>query len=119
MKSTARGRLSEDLAERLLAAAGYRLIARNVRTAPGEIDILAADGDTLCFVEVKSRTGEAFGPPEEAVTSQKRTRIRRAAAAYLAVHAGAAPSYRFDVIAIDLAPDGSYLQHRLYKDAFT
>lgn len=116
--SRASGRLSEDDAVRILESQGYRVLDRNFRVPMGEVDIVAADGETLCFVEVKARSSDAFGLPEEAVTSGKRSRIRRAAEAYLARLAGRAPACRFDVVAIDLDAEGRTARHRLYKDAF-
>ena len=80
------GRLGESLAARHLTSLGFRLLARNYRVGRlGEIDLvmLAEDGVTLCFVEVKTRTGTAFGRPAEAVTADKRRRIRRMAQVFV------------------------------------
>ncbi len=113
------GRNSEEFAAGVLEKAGYRVEARNFRTPAGEVDIVARDGTILCFVEVKSRGSDAWGLPEETVTPSKRSRIRRAAEAYLArAFPKDPPACRFDVVAIDLDPEGRPLRHRLYKDAF-
>lgn len=113
------GRISEEFAVRILGEAGYRVLERNFRTPAGEVDIIAEDGLTLCFVEVKSRASDAYGLPEEAVTSSKRSRIRRTAEAYLArSFPKAPPACRFDVVAVDLDAEGQPVRHRLYRDAF-
>lgn len=114
-----RGRRAERLAEALLREAGYRVVASNVRTPRGEIDLVAWDGPVLCFVEVKARGSDAFGSPEEAVTPAKRSHLRSAARAYLADLGKEPDSCRFDVVAIDLDPDDRIVAHRVLKDAFT
>ena len=63
----ARGKAGEDDAVRWLAAQGYEVLARNVVNHGGEIDVVAKDGDTLCFVEIKARDGDRYGPAVEAV----------------------------------------------------
>jgi putative endonuclease len=95
----------ERAAEKALEAEGYRILARNFRTRMGEIDFVADDRGTLCFVEVKGRSGEGFGSPAAAVTAEKQRRIFRAAEAYLAARNAPAPVCRFDVVAILERPD--------------
>jgi len=90
----------ERLAERHLKEAGYRIRARNFRTRVGEIDFVAQDGNTLCFVEVKGRHGAGFGMPEEAVNAEKQRRIFRAAQAYLQRERLEDAECRFDVVSI-------------------
>ena len=90
----------EDLAARHLERAGYRIVARNYRTKAGEIDFVAQDGPTLCFIEVKGRHTLAFGAPAEAVTAEKQRRIWNAAQLYLQKRRER-PVCRFDVVAID------------------
>src|SRR5215469_6765798 len=70
----------EREAERALVAEGFRIVERNFRTREGEIDLIARDAETLCFVEVKGRASRAFGGPAEAVTLEKQRRVARAAA---------------------------------------
>jgi putative endonuclease len=107
----------EALARRHLEGLGYRIRAQNWRAREGEIDLVAEDGQTLVFVEVKTRTGRAFGLPEDAVTRAKRRHLRDAAQAYLETHdLGEAP-WRIDVIAIDLGPSGSALRLDHYPDS--
>lgn len=90
----------EDLAARHLERAGYRIVERNFRSKPGEIDFVAKDGAVLCFIEVKGRRGLAFGRPEEAVTPEKQRRILRAAEAWVRRHRAERGPRRFDVVAI-------------------
>ncbi len=94
------GTEGERLAARYLAGKGYRVIARNFRFLRNEIDIIAADGETLCFIEVKTRASLDKGHPAEAVTRRKQQEIVRAASGYLAGLGVEAPACRFDVIAI-------------------
>ncbi|MFQ5597111.1 MAG: YraN family protein [Nitrospiria bacterium] len=79
---------------------GYRIITRNYRTSLGEIDIIAQEGDTLAFIEVKTRLGTHFGPPQVAVDIRKQEKISRVALAYLKQYRIASRSCRFDVVAI-------------------
>jgi putative endonuclease len=94
------GRRGEDLAARFLEDAGYRLIERNWRCRQGEIDIIARVADTLVFVEVKTRSGLAFGHPFEAITATKLARLRVLAAAWCAEHHPQAGRIRLDAIAV-------------------
>ncbi len=90
----------ESLAEKYLKKAGYRILDRNVALRVGEIDFVARDGKTLCFVEVKGRHGTGFGVPAAAVTEEKQRRIHRAAEAYLQKHRPVRSTCRFDVVSI-------------------
>jgi putative endonuclease len=105
------GRAAEDLVARRLAGAGWRVLARNVRTGSGEIDLIGLDGATLVFVEVKAgRRGTGAGPerPALAVSPRKRRRLRLLAREWLAQ--GRPPSgvagYRFDVVGVSFGRDG-------------
>ncbi len=104
------GKEAEDLACRHLRSQGMRIVARNWRWRGGEVDIVARDGPTLVFVEVKARTGEGHGSAAEAVTAWKRDRLWRTALAYLGGKAEV--PVRFDVVAV--GPDG--VKH--IRDAF-
>src|SRR3954471_1522074 len=99
-------RRAEDLAVALLEGRGYRIVARNWRRPEGELDIVADDGGTCVFVEVRSRTGETHGHPLEAITPQKRARVVRTARLYLDAETPAANGYRFDVVAVTFWDDG-------------
>lgn len=94
------GQAWEEEAARHLERAGYRIVARNYRTRAGEIDFVAEDGATLCFIEVKARRSSAFGSPAEAVTPEKQRRIWNAAQLYLQ-KARVRPACRFDVVSVD------------------
>lgn len=111
------GLVGEDLAARALEARGYAILERRYRTDRGEIDIVAEDGDTLVFVEVKARADREFGSAAECVTSAKQRRVARMAAEYLAVHHVANRACRFDVVAIDFALS-TEPQVTVYPDAF-
>jgi len=99
------GRRGERAAERFLKKKRYRILARRLRVGRDEIDLLAKDGETLVFVEVKTRSAETFGRPIEAVGRKKRRNLSRAAVRYLK-HARPKPNYvRFDVVEVVGAPD--------------
>ncbi len=83
------------------------MVARNWRCAYGEIDIIAWDGDVLVFCEVKTRRGDAFGTPEEAVVGPKARRLRRLAAEWLRRTGTHAEQVRFDVVAVYPARAGA------------
>src|SRR5262252_4435772 len=94
------GKLGEDLACRELERRGYVILARRWRRRQGEIDIIARDGATLVFVEVKTRGGRAFGDAAEAVTVRKQWRLVQLAQLYLACERRFDCAYRFDVVSI-------------------
>jgi putative endonuclease len=94
------GKAGEDLACAELRRRGYAILARRYRTRRGELDIVARDGDTLVFVEVKARRATGYGTPQEAVTWEKRRRLAAMADDFLArARLGAVPC-RFDVVAV-------------------
>jgi putative endonuclease len=95
---------------------GYRLVERNYRTRRGEMDLIVRKGATLVFVEVKLRRGTAFGDPLEAVTLRKQATLRHLAERYLADHAAAFDTVRFDVIGILAGREGLKVRH--IEDAF-
>lgn len=111
-----RGQQGEAAASRFLAERGYRIVAQNWRYQHLEVDIVAYDGTTLVFVEVKLRSSTAFGMPYEAVSTAKQEKLHRAAEFYIetAQHEG---EIRFDVVSI-LQFGQSPPQCRLIKDAF-
>lgn len=101
----AAGRLGEDLAHRFLQRRGFTVVARNfaTRSGSGELDLVAWEGGTLVFVEVKTRRSSEMGSPASAVGEAKRERVLRAAREY-ARRAGAdLASARFDVVSVVLA----------------
>lgn len=95
--TTHRGRAGEDIAVLHLKREGYTVLERNVRCAGAEIDIVAREGDLLCFVEVRRRTRR--GDALESVDARKQARIARAALAYLQ-RLSPTPRCRFDVVAV-------------------
>jgi putative endonuclease len=97
------GVIGEDLAARALERRGYAILERRYRTDRGEIDIVAQDGETLVFVEVKARADQEFGSAAECVTPAKQRRVARMAVEYLASHRVGDRPCRFDVVAIDFA----------------
>ena len=110
------GKTGEDLACRELERRGYAIIARRYRQRLGEIDIIARDGPTMVFVEVKTREGRAFGDAAEAVTAAKRRRIAALAADYLTRHHLVNCPCRFDVVSIHLAAGAPVVQ--VFQNAF-
>ncbi len=98
------GKQGESLACAALRRRGYAIVATRYRTRRGEIDIVARDGATLVFVEVKTRAGTSRGTPAEAVTAAKRRRLARLSAHYLAGHP-ADTAARFDVVCISTSGD--------------
>ncbi len=94
------GRRGEGLAAKFLRKKGYRIVDRNVRTPYGEIDLIARQGKTLVFVEVKARSDLSFGRPEEAVGPVKRRRLIRSARHWLAQNGSSDAPARFDVVSV-------------------
>jgi putative endonuclease len=102
------GALGEELAAAFLRQAGYRIVERNFRCKGGEADIVARDGKTLVFVEVKTRRSMSYGPPQLAVTPFKQRQISKAALTWLAKNRQQDAPARFDVIAVMLFSDGTH-----------
>lgn len=106
----------EDLAVKFLKGEGYRIITRNYKTSIGEIDIIAQDGNTIVFVEVKTRADEFFGQPFEAVNKRKRQKLKNLALLYQKKQEKEFP-VRFDVLSILYRNNGKReIEH--IKDAF-
>ncbi len=111
----AQGNVGEDDAVEWLRRKSYRIVDRNVSNHAGEIDVVARDGEVLCFVEIKARSSDAYGPAIGAISKQKQRKIARAASLYLASHPTDL-ACRFDVLAMDLR-DGGW-RFTLVQDAF-
>lgn len=90
----------EELARKFLENKGYSIQETNYRCPRGEIDIIARDGDTLVFVEVRTKSGTGFGSPEESITTTKMRHLAAAAAHYCQTLGDLPPSQRIDVVAI-------------------
>ena len=106
------GRKGEKLAAEYLKKQGCKIVKRNYKTPFGEADIIAQDMDEIVFVEVKTRIGDKFGTPREAVTKTKQQRYYKIAECYW-LKTGEEPNARFDVI--EVYEDGRIEQ---YKNAF-
>ena len=96
------GKWGEDIATEYLTQKGYELVARNIRTPYGEIDIIAKQGDITILVEVKTRTSNKMGLPEESITPRKREHMLAAADHYAAENE--IDHWQIDVIAIEGKP---------------
>ena len=94
------GKLGEDLACQELKRRGYEILARRYRTRAGEVDLVARDGATVVFVEVKTRATDAYGGGASAVTWQKRQRLARVAVEFLARSGQSDSPCRFDVVVV-------------------
>lgn len=117
MNRTRLARRGEDQAAQYLQAQGYRLLARNWRRRTGELDIVAMEGDTLVFVEVKTRRTLNYGLAEESIDARKQAQLARLAQQFIEAHPALQfRECRFDVVVID----GTVLpeQIRLYRNAF-
>jgi putative endonuclease len=98
------GAAGEDAVARWYTQSGYSVLARNWRVRAGEIDVIARRGATLVFCEVKTRRGDVYGSPAEAVTMRKQGRLRRLAVQWLGESDERAETLRFDVASVK--PDG-------------
>jgi len=96
------GKWGEDTAAEYLTQRGYEILERNIRTRYGEIDIAAKQGDITIFVEVKTRTSNTMGLPEESITPRKREHMLAAADHYAAEHE--IDHWQIDVLAIEGKP---------------
>ncbi|MGE3976784.1 MAG: YraN family protein [Nitrospira sp.] len=106
------GQASEMQAEQFLLAKGYRILARNVRTPLGELDLVAEDQGVVVFVEVKGRTTEAFGGALLAVNHRKRAKLTKLAAQYLAQRHWSDKACRFDVVLVQgRSSDQEQIEH--------
>ena len=100
------GKIGEGLARRHLESVGYRVIAANVRTRSGDIDLVAEHDRALVFVEVRTRRGTGTGTPEESITPRKRSKMTATAQEYLQVHGSEEREWRIDVVAVEIGHDG-------------
>jgi len=110
------GRKGEDAAAGFLKRNGYKIIARNFRNKLGEVDIIAYDGHTVCFIEVKTRSSEKFGIPIEAVSSLKQRQISRVALSFLKDNNILNKEARFDVVSVLFVKEGAKIE--LIRNAF-
>ena len=96
------GKFGEELALRRIKRLGYKKIVRNFRCPLGEVDIIARDGDTLVFMEIKTRKGRSIDYAKEAVNERKKRQISKVALAYMKSMDCSDVRARFDVVAISL-----------------
>ena len=110
------GSKGEDFAVEFLRHKGFRILEKNYKTFIGEIDIIAQDGETMVFVEVKTRANDSFGCPFEAVHNKKRLKLRNLALLYMKKQGEEIP-IRFDVLSIMCTANGQkQIEH--ITDAF-
>lgn len=110
------GKWGEDVAAEHLTARGCEIVARNARTPYGEIDIIAKQNDIIIFVEVKTRTSNKMGLPEESITGRKRQHMISAAEHYAAEHE--IDNWQIDVISIEGKP-GSMPKITYFENAIS
>lgn len=113
----ARGAAGEAFVVGRLERAGYRVLDRNWRRRGGELDVVALDGQVLVFVEVKVRTGTAFGSADEAIGQRKLERLMATAQRYVAEHDEFHDViWRVDLVAVTLGTDGTIVAYRHYQN---
>jgi putative endonuclease len=110
------GKRGEEAARAFLEKNGYTVVTSNYRTRSGEIDLVALDGQVLVFVEVKTRSGQSYGSPWEAITPKKQKQISKVAAEYLIHNKVVDSEARFDVVAVTVGSSGPCIE--LLKNAF-
>ena len=108
----------EALAGKILKKKGYKILKRNYVSKYGEIDIIAYSRGTISFVEVKTRQSENYGPPELAVTKEKRKKIVRTALNYLAINRIEDTDCSFDVVSILYKEDDDKPEIKIFESAF-
>lgn len=111
------GKTGEELAVNFLKTKGYKVIERNYKAKIGEIDIIALDKDTYCFIEVKTRYSNKFGLPEESILQSKQNQISKTALHFLKENSLLDKKARFDVVSV-LCTSLDEPEVNLIKDAF-
>ena len=111
------GALGEKIAAEHLTGLGYVIRERNFRSREGEIDIIAEKDDSLVFVEVRTRRSHSYGTPEESVTARKKEKLIALAQAYMEGRDDLPPSWRIDVVAVELGPKGRLSRLELIENA--
>jgi putative endonuclease len=111
------GLMGEKLACDFLAKNGYNIIERNYRCPEGEIDVIARQRDTLVFIEVRTKTSQKFGGPEESITPIKAARLKTLAEIYGQNHDGLPDDWRIDVVAIEMKKDGRASRIEIIENA--
>ncbi len=111
------GRRGEEIAAAYLREQGYFILARNWRCPAGELDIVAREGETLAFVEVRARRGDRFGTPEESITPAKQAKLVELAQTYLQENGLADENWRIDVVALEMDQRGRVNRLNLIRNA--
>ncbi len=112
------GAIGEDIAESFLIAQKYTILERNYRSKHGEIDIIARHKETIAFIEVKTRSSELFGLPEEAVNFTKQQRISKTARYYISQNQLPEINFRADIISVLTSADSEAPQIKHFTNAF-
>ncbi|MFH1243293.1 MAG: YraN family protein [Pseudomonadota bacterium] len=110
------GDWGEELALKKIKGLGYKKIVRNYRCPLGEVDLIARDGDTLVFLEIKTRRGKSLAYAKEAVNAKKRRQLSKVALAYMKSNDCYGVKARFDVVAVSLQGDNPQIE--VIKNAF-
>ena len=113
------GKLGEKLAQKFLKKRRYRVLETNYRCARGEIDIIARHKDFLVFVEVRTKSSPDFGTPEESITQSKKEKLIASALTYISEHENLPPSWRIDVVAVELDQKGKARRIEVIENAVT
>ena len=113
------GALGEKIAAEYLTSLGYMIRERNFRSREGEIDIIAEKDDFLVLIEVRTRTSNSYGTPEESVTTQKKERLIALAEAYIEDRDDLPSSWRIDVVAIELGPKRKVARLEIIENAIS
>ena len=113
------GALGERIAAEHLAGLGYVILERNFRAKEGEIDIVAEKDDYLVFVEVRTKRSLSFGTPEASLSARKRARLIAVAQAYMEGREDLPPSWRIDVVAIELGLGGNVSRLEVIENAIS
>jgi putative endonuclease len=117
MKKRDTGITGERLACEFLGHNGYDIVETNYRCPQGEIDIVARQQKTLVFVEVRTKTSQKYGGPEESITPVKADRLKTLAAYYGQCHEGLPEAWRIDVVAIQLNRNGRASRIEIIENA--
>ncbi len=107
----AAGRRGEELAAAHLTAKGWRIVARNYRAGPKEIDLVASLGSVVAFVEVKTRTTRSGGTPLDPLDWRKRRAVEVAARRWMLEHGRPGTTYRFDAVSVDMTGPSPRIEH--------
>jgi putative endonuclease len=111
------GRRGEEVAVAYLKQQGYSILVRNWRCSAGELDIVAREGETLAFVEVRTRRGDRYGTPEESITPAKQAKLVELAQTYLQENNLTDQNWRIDVVAVEMDRRGRVKRLNLIRNA--